>query len=70
MNFKLTLFYVLLFEKVMGQSVSNQLETFKDDVVKEAHSIKEIIDISHEEFLEKIKEVNSMYTYVNYVSLT
>ncbi|KAG8176663.1 hypothetical protein JTE90_029310 [Oedothorax gibbosus] len=44
----------------MGQSVSNQLETFKDDVVKEAHNIKEIIDISHEEFLEKIKEVNSI----------
>lgn len=44
----------------MGQSVSNQLENLKDDFMKEAHNIKEVIDITHEDFLEKVKEVNLM----------
>lgn len=50
----------------MGQSLTSQLEEIKDDVVKEAHTIKDLIDISHEELLAKINQVNEMYVCSSY----
>ncbi|GFU08987.1 RING finger protein 141 [Trichonephila clavipes] len=42
----------------MGQTISSHLEEFKDDVMKEAHTLKEVIDITHEELIGKIKYLN------------
>ncbi|CAL1298068.1 unnamed protein product [Larinioides sclopetarius] len=44
----------------MGQTISNHLEELKDDVVKEAHIIKEVIDITHEDLLQKVREINTI----------
>ncbi|GIY20993.1 RING finger protein 141 [Caerostris darwini] len=45
---------------IMGQTLSNHLEELKDDVVKEAHILKEVIDITHEEFEEKVRIANKI----------
>ncbi|XP_015916901.1 RING finger protein 141 [Parasteatoda tepidariorum] len=47
----------------MGQSFTSQLEEIKDDVVKEAHTIKNLLDISHEELLEKLNQVNEILAH-------
>ncbi|GIY96424.1 RING finger protein 141 [Caerostris extrusa] len=44
----------------MGQTLSNHLEELKDDFVKEAHILKEVIDITHEEFEEKVRIANKI----------
>ncbi|XP_055926232.1 RING finger protein 141-like isoform X2 [Argiope bruennichi] len=45
---------------VMGQTITNHIEELKDDVMKEAHIFKEVIDITHEDFLQKVREVNKI----------
>lgn len=49
----------------MGQTISNHLEEFKDDVMKEAHILKDVIDITHEEFMKKIKNLNKICSNLN-----